>query len=134
MARGALHGNAGFALAALLIASSTAREQDPSDVGPHMVLVQSELDYLTAAESRLTLIADDIAVREILRAIGKRTGLEIRVRSKLPETKLDVKFENVTAREALTWLSREVDLVYKAEPPVTLGVYARPTKSGQPKE
>jgi hypothetical protein len=111
----------------LLLAQSDPVEEMPVDV---MLLVQSELDYLKAAQREIDVELDGATPTEALSRIGEKAGLTIKVHGKPPrELKLTRSFEGATLKEVLTWYAREVPVAYRAEGPEKLTVVFREGRS-----
>ena len=97
-----------------------------------MVLVQSELDYLPAAERAITLEVERAEPAAVLQEIRKKSGLAIEVRGSLPGLPvLSASFRETKAKVVLTWLAEQVPVSFKAEPPNKLWVIVEASRESR---
>jgi hypothetical protein len=114
-----------LALVALAI-EPTPEPGPPADV---QLLVQSELDYLAAAQRPITLEVERATPAAVLEQIAAHSGLEIDVRGALPrQATLTASFRDTQAKAVLAWFAEQVPVAFKAEPPNRLLVVARDGK------
>jgi hypothetical protein len=125
--RGSIIAAAGM-LALVALALEPAPEMEvPQDV---LVLVQSELDYLAAAERAITLEVERAVPAAVLEQIAARSGLVIDVRGTLPpKALLTSSFRDTKTKTVLAWFAEQVPVAFKAEPPNRLLVIV---KDGRP--
>ena len=88
-----------------------------------MLLVQSELGHLEAAEHRVSIDFREASPAGVLGQLGKKVRLSIEIHGRLPEERgLTATFRHATVREILEWFAREMDVYYKVERPDKLVV------------
>ncbi len=122
---------AALALAAFWGGSTPAAplEDLPEPLREDLLLVQSELDFLPAAQTPITLEVEEGKPIRVLREIGRRSGLAIEVRGSLPSRPLlTASFRQVRTREILVWFADQLSVHYRAEPPHKLWVLVDPAK------
>ncbi len=108
-----------LAVALLLILSFDAAGQtsgDPYPPGDVFLLVQSELDYLTAGDRRISIDIKASSPRDALQQIRKKAQLVVEVKGDLPKTPtLTVTFRDATVKEVLKWFAEKVGVVYSVD-------------------
>ena len=110
-------------LAPAAIAQSEDSIEPPSSL---LLLVHSELEYLTVANHRISIEFKNAPPAVALRQLSKKARLRIEVRDTLPnETKLTASFRDVTVKEVLEWFAKETDVFYRVEQPDRLLVLFR---------
>ena len=117
-----------FGVSASIVLGVAAQAQiEPPELPPtHMLLVQSELDYLAGVDRPLTVEWNDALPQVVLTRIGKLAGVTVEVEGKLPsEPRLTGSFESRSVKEVLTWFAGKVPVVYKVKRSDTLIVVVR---------
>ena len=111
-------------VALIVAATSLAAEIKPNTVLPPLhnrLLVQSELDLLPAVKRPVTINTESATPAAFIEALRARTGLKIEIEGVLPATPtLSGSFRDAEAKAVLEWLSRQLGIAYRAEPPNTL--------------
>jgi hypothetical protein len=115
-----------------LVSAAAAQSDDPLERPPGLLLlVQSELDALSAASKRISVEFEEASPAQVLKEVGKKARILLEVRGDLPEEpKLSAIFSDETVKEILTWYARETSVVYRAESPDKLIVVVRPEEAG----
>jgi hypothetical protein len=105
--------------------AGAAPEVDPEAPGDHLLLVQSELDYLPAAAAGklVTVRVDDVEPGSFLEALRKASGLDLPVRGSLPKRPLlSASFRDAPTKDVLVWLAQQLPVTYKVEQPKTVWI------------
>ena len=102
-------------LAPAAIAQSEDSIEPPSSL---LLLVHSELEYLSVANHRISIEFKNASPVVALRQLSKKARLSFEVRNTLPnEAKLTASFRDVTVKEVLDWFAEETDVFYRVEQP-----------------
>jgi hypothetical protein len=112
------------ALVLLPLSAATAQPPGPPEPpGEVMLLVQSELDYLEAADRRVSIDFVEEPPARVLDRLGKTVPLDIAIVGRFPaERRLTATFRHATVRQVLGWFARQLDVYYSAEGPDELRV------------
>ena len=106
-----------LAVALLLILSLDAAAQTPGEPDPRgddgFLLVQSELNYLTAGDRRISIDIKESSPKDALQQIRKKAQLNVEVKGDLPKTPtLTVSFRDATVKEVLKWFAEKAGVVF----------------------
>lgn len=96
---------------------------------PVLLTVQSELDYLAASKTRISVELKQATPREILDEVARKAKLQAEFEGPLSvDKKHDVSFKDLTVKEVLASLSDRLEVSYRVMGPKRLRIIANTDK------